>query len=119
MYQKECTFGIHQLLGIEMTAASIDTAKIFNTGRSQAVRLPKAFRFSTKEVTIERQGQGIGAWVLDWAKAQARAQGRDMTLSALKQSAANRFYVRHGFVPVAQSDFDIDYRWSVREAVAA
>jgi len=42
-----------------------------------------------------------------------------MTLSALKQSAANRFYVRHGFVPVAQSDFDIDYRWSVREAVAA
>ena len=29
-------------------------AKIFTTGRSQAVRLPAAFRFDTKEVFIER-----------------------------------------------------------------
>jgi antitoxin VapB len=34
-------------------------AKIFTTGRSQAVRLPKAFRFDTKEVTIERQGDAV------------------------------------------------------------
>jgi antitoxin VapB len=34
-------------------------AKVFTTGRSQAVRLPKAFRFSTAEVTIERQGDAI------------------------------------------------------------
>lgn len=36
-----------------------DTAKVFITGRSQAVRLPKAFRFMTKEVTIERQGDAV------------------------------------------------------------
>lgn len=42
-----------------MTTTSVDTAKIFNTGRSQAVRLPKAFRFATKEVTIERQGDAV------------------------------------------------------------
>lgn len=42
-----------------MTAITIDTAKVFTTGRSQAVRLPKAFRFSTKEVTIERQGDAV------------------------------------------------------------
>ena len=36
-----------------------DTAKVFTTGRSQAVRLPKAYRFNTKEVTIERRGDGI------------------------------------------------------------
>lgn len=36
-----------------------DTAKIFTTGRSQAVRLPKAYRFNTKEVTIERQGNAV------------------------------------------------------------
>jgi antitoxin VapB len=35
------------------------TAKVFTTGRSQAVRLPKAFRFNTAEVTIERQGDAI------------------------------------------------------------
>lgn len=36
-----------------------DTAKIFTTGRSQAVRLPKAYRFNTTEVTIERQGDAV------------------------------------------------------------
>ena len=36
-----------------------ETAKVFMSGRSQAVRLPKEFRFATKEVTIERQGSAI------------------------------------------------------------
>jgi antitoxin VapB len=39
--------------------AALETAKIFTTGRSQAVRLPKAFRFNTTEVTIERQGDAV------------------------------------------------------------
>jgi len=34
-------------------------AKVFMNGRSQAVRLPKAFRFDTDEVTVERQGDGV------------------------------------------------------------
>ena len=37
----------------------IDTAKIFTTGRSQAVRLPKAYRFATAEVFIERKGEMV------------------------------------------------------------
>ena len=32
------------------------TAKVFMTGHSQAVRLPKKFRFSTKEVRIRAEG---------------------------------------------------------------
>jgi antitoxin VapB len=35
------------------------TAKLFMTGRSQAVRLPKEFRFEGKEVRIRRVGQGV------------------------------------------------------------
>lgn len=35
------------------------TAKVFKNGRSQAVRLPAEFRFSTHEVYIERQGDAI------------------------------------------------------------
>jgi len=35
------------------------TAKIFTTGRSQAVRLPKAYRFDTDEVFIERKGDVV------------------------------------------------------------
>jgi antitoxin VapB len=34
-------------------------AKLFKTGRSQAVRLPKEFRFKGKEVRIRRLGQGV------------------------------------------------------------
>jgi len=35
------------------------SAKVFMTGRSQAVRLPKAYRFETDEVTIERRPGGV------------------------------------------------------------
>lgn len=35
------------------------TAKIFRHGGSQAVRLPKAFRFEGTEVTIEKRGHAV------------------------------------------------------------
>ncbi len=34
-------------------------AKIFMNGRSQAIRLPKEFRFDTDEIYITKQGQNI------------------------------------------------------------
>ena len=34
----------------------METAKVFWSGRSQAVRLPKDFRFDTTEVRIRRRG---------------------------------------------------------------
>ena len=42
-----------------MSTTIVDTAKIFTTGRSQAVRLPKAYRFNTAEVTIEKRGDAV------------------------------------------------------------
>ncbi|MDV6375682.1 antitoxin [Deinococcus arenicola] len=35
------------------------TAKLFQTGRSQAVRLPKEYRFEGDEVIIKRVGDGV------------------------------------------------------------
>jgi antitoxin VapB len=35
------------------------TAKIFKNGRSQAVRLPKEYRFDCDEVYVERRGDAI------------------------------------------------------------
>lgn len=35
------------------------TAKIFEYGRSQAVRLPKEYRFSEKEVLINKVGEVV------------------------------------------------------------
>lgn len=40
-----------------MPAPSV--AKVFTTGRSQAVRLPKAFRFDADEVSIEKVGNAV------------------------------------------------------------
>jgi antitoxin VapB len=37
----------------------IGTAKIFTTGNSQAIRLPKAFRLDTEEVWISKSSDGI------------------------------------------------------------
>jgi antitoxin VapB len=41
---------------IYITGGCMNTAKVFKTGRSQAVRLPKEFRFRGKEVGINRIG---------------------------------------------------------------
>jgi antitoxin VapB len=35
------------------------TAKLFKSGRSQAVRLPKAFRLPGTEVRVRRVGRGV------------------------------------------------------------
>lgn len=35
------------------------TAKLFKNGRSQAVRLPKEFRFDGEEVYIKKVGQAV------------------------------------------------------------
>ena len=53
------------------------------------------------------QGGGIGSWVLNWAK----SHGKDITLTTLKLSAANRFYLRHGFEQTGEGEFDNEYRW--------
>ena len=35
------------------------TARVFMTNRSQAVRLPKEYQFSTNEVFIRKQGEDV------------------------------------------------------------
>ena len=43
-------------------------AKVFWTGRSQAVRLPKEFRFDVDELVIRRVGNGVMLEPLEKAK---------------------------------------------------
>lgn len=47
----------------------MQTAKLFWSGRSQAVRLPKDFRFAGDEVRIRRHGNGVVLEPIagDWA----------------------------------------------------
>jgi antitoxin VapB len=44
---------------IIIQVGSMETAKVFWTGRSQAVRLPKEFRFEGAEVRIRRHGNAV------------------------------------------------------------
>ena len=37
----------------------MDTAKVFENGRSQAVRLPKKFRFHVDEVVVQQLGEAV------------------------------------------------------------
>ncbi len=63
------------------------TAKLFWTGRSQAVRLPKEFRFEGKEVQIWREG---GKVILEadeesdaWIERLAGSWDEDAAVAAL------------------------------------
>jgi antitoxin VapB len=51
----------------------MNTAKIFQTGRSQAVRLPKEYRFEGTEVFVKHLGKGVLLMPTDdpWALLEA------------------------------------------------
>lgn len=56
------------------------TAKVFMSGRSQAVRLPKEFRFSCDEVTVSREGDAVVLRPVQsdgWANLRAATDGFD------------------------------------------
>ena len=48
------------------------TAKLFRNGRSQAVRLPKEFRFEGGEVSVRREGDAV---ILEPLKPRAWPKG--------------------------------------------
>jgi len=55
------------------------------------------------------QGRGIGAAVMADVLADADARGLRMRVGALRESAANRFYLRRGFVHERTSEWDEHY----------
>ena len=59
-------------LGIDHIGVGVMRAKLFRNGRSQAVRLPAAFRFEGTEVEVHRDPES-GAVVLTPVRPSARA----------------------------------------------
>jgi antitoxin VapB len=70
----------------------METAKVFWSGRSQAVRLPKEFRVDAREVRIRRRGKEIileplpDSW--SWLDAIAGALDEDFVAAAQEQPQA-------------------------------
>ena len=57
----------------------------------------------------DAQGMGIGSVVLRHIFMEVDALGLSLKVGALKESASNRFYIRHGFQFVESSEFDNYY----------
>lgn len=74
-----------------------------------------ALRFDHLYLRTSASGRGIGTWVLGLVLAQARARNLAVRLTALKESDANRFYLRHGFVLQGEEGVDLHYEWPVTE----
>jgi GNAT superfamily N-acetyltransferase len=55
------------------------------------------------------QGLGIGSAVLHQVFQEADASALPLRVGALRESASNRFYIRHGFQFVESSEFDNYY----------
>lgn len=65
----------------------MDTARIFWSGRSQAVRLPKDYRIDAKEVRIRRHGNAVILEPIadDWRWLDAMAGPLDPDFAAAVQ----------------------------------
>ncbi len=70
-------------------------------------------------VDPRHQGRGIGGAVLARVCVLADAARRPLKLCALRESDANRFYARHGFVQVEQAEWDNHYRRPPADAAGA
>ncbi len=72
------------------------TAKLFRNGRSQAVRLPKEFRFEGDEVSIRREGERVilePVRLREWPKGYWQSWGRatrDLEVPELLPSGDSR-----------------------------
>jgi len=68
------------MIGTNGSYHNMDTAKLFQSGRSQAVRLPKAYRFKGGEVFVKRFGSAVvllpesGSWDLLFAACEEFSQ---------------------------------------------
>lgn len=70
----------------------METAKVFWSGRSQAVRLPRAYRVDGREVRIRRRGRAIvlepvpASW--EWLDALAGVVDEDFVSAVREQPEA-------------------------------
>ena len=62
-------------------------------------------------VSPEFQGLGLGHWVMERLKEDARAAGLSIRLMALNGSRSNDFYRHCGFRAVAEDALDTVYEW--------
>jgi len=78
-------------------------AKVFKSGNSQAVRLPKEFRFNVEEVEVSREGDAI----ILRPHAESK-RGWSSLRSALKRGVSDDFMKDGREQPAEQDRSDLD-----------
>ena len=72
--------------------------------------VPEGLRLEHLYIHPDFQSRGIGGCVLTELLAVADEKKLPVFVGALRDSASNRFYLRHGFEKVTESEWDIAYR---------
>lgn len=72
--------------------------------------VPEGLRLEHLYIHPDAQNRGIGGRVLTKLLAIADEKKLPVFVGALRDSASNRFYLRHGFTKVGESEWDITYR---------
>jgi ribosomal protein S18 acetylase RimI-like enzyme len=70
---------------------------------------PDGFHLEHFYIQPADQSKGVGSHVLRLLTARADEARMPIYLGALKESPANRFYERHGFVRTSENEWDIYY----------
>jgi len=65
------------------------------------------------------QNRNLGAAILEALLAEADALGKPVRLEVLKLSPADRFYERHGFARIGESEHDVLFERVLRENLAS
>jgi GNAT superfamily N-acetyltransferase len=74
-----------------------------------AVMRQSLMRIEHFHIAADHQGRGLGSAVLHRLLIEAPNHVKLFRVGALRDSDANRFYRRHGFIQVAKTEWDIDY----------
>jgi tRNA(fMet)-specific endonuclease VapC len=109
----------------------MDTAKLFASGRSQAVRLPKAYRLHGKEVGVRHFGSGVfnrrPPAVLDrlaehplGAVGVSSITAAELAFGVAKSgSQRNRHVLEKFLAPLEVAPFDLEAMWAYGRLRAA
>ncbi len=60
-------------------------------------------------IAARLQNAGLGSRIFKALLSEADALGKPMRLDVLKKSPADRFYRRHGFMPVGEGEYDVTF----------
>ena len=85
-------------------------------GWLQVQEMPDSVNLGQFYIAPAYQGCGIGTYVLTLLMAEARDEGRSITLSVIKSNPARRLYQRLGFRQTGEDRHKVRMRWDAPEA---